>query len=96
MKQPIRGWASQLDDKARLENLRRTFENHEEKTAVITINVFPEGAIALYCLADDIYTTSVHLVEGQEASEERAVKNLVNRLYREIGREAGNDEKVLD
>lgn len=85
MKQPIRGWASQLGDAARVENLKRTIENHEEKTAVITINVFPDGAIAMYSLPDDIYTTSVRLKEGQEASEERAVKNLIARLYRELG-----------
>ena len=85
MKQPIRGWASQLGDLAKVENLKRTMENHEEKTVMITINVFPDGAIAMYCLPDDVYTTSVRLKEGQEASEERAVKNLINRLYRELG-----------
>ena len=86
MKQPIRGWASQLGDAARVENLKRTLENHEEKTAVITVNVFPDGAIALYQSdPSDMYTTSVHLKEGQEASEERAVKNLIARLYRELG-----------
>ena len=84
MKQPIRGWASKLGDKEKLENIKRAIENNKEKTAVITINVFPDGALALYCLADDVYTTSVHLKTGQEASEERAVKNLINRLYREL------------
>ena len=84
MKQPLRGWASKLGDKAKLENIKRTIENNEEKTAVITINVFPDGAIGLYCIPDDVYTTSVHLETGQEASEERAVKNLINRLYREL------------
>lgn len=85
MKQLIRGWASKLGDKAKLENITRAIENNKEKTAVITINVFPDGALALYCLADDVYTTSVHLKTGQEASEERAVKNLITRLYRELG-----------
>ena len=85
MKQPIRGWFSQLGSAAADENLRRAIENLKEQTVVITISVYPDGADALYRTKNDAYITSVHLKEGQEASEERAVKNLIARLYRELG-----------